>query len=177
MLRRRQLPGDGMDRNRAPRPQHAIRRADPIAQATVESHRNQIGCSHFRDDPPDASPSEPSVCRVHERLGSATTPPWRDDIDAPDESLHRGAVLVQVQPLPGPQHQPAAGHGDGEAVRSQHRARMRGHVHAFESVPVVVTYHPAYLLRNLPEKAKAWADLCLALDVMRRGDAVPGRAD
>jgi DNA polymerase len=28
----------------------------------------------------------------------------------------------------------------------------------------VVTYHPAYLLRNLPDKAKAWADLCLALD-------------
>jgi DNA polymerase len=32
---------------------------------------------------------------------------------------------------------------------------------------VVVTYHPAYLLRNLPDKAKAWADLCLAQDVMR----------
>jgi uracil-DNA glycosylase len=32
-------------------------------------------------------------------------------------------------------------------------------------VPVIVTYHPAYLLRNLPDKAKAWADLCLALEV------------
>jgi uracil-DNA glycosylase len=31
-----------------------------------------------------------------------------------------------------------------------------------------VTYHPAYLLRNLPDKAKAWEDLCLALDVLRR---------
>jgi uracil-DNA glycosylase len=31
----------------------------------------------------------------------------------------------------------------------------------------VVTYHPAYLLRNLPDKAKAWEDLCLALDVLR----------
>jgi len=36
-------------------------------------------------------------------------------------------------------------------------------------VPVIVTYHPAYLLRNLPEKAKAWADLCLAMDVAERG--------
>jgi DNA polymerase len=26
----------------------------------------------------------------------------------------------------------------------------------------VVTYHPSYLLRSLPEKAKAWDDLCLA---------------
>jgi DNA polymerase len=34
-------------------------------------------------------------------------------------------------------------------------------------VPVIVTYHPAYLLRNLPDKAKAWEDLCLARRVMR----------
>ena len=31
---------------------------------------------------------------------------------------------------------------------------------------MVVTYHPAYLLRNLPDKAKAWEDLCLALHTM-----------
>lgn len=40
--------------------------------------------------------------------------------------------------------------------------RLRGQVHRYAGVPVVVTYHPAYLLRNLPDKAKAWADLCLA---------------
>ena len=34
-------------------------------------------------------------------------------------------------------------------------------------IPVVVTYHPAYLLRNLPDKAKAWEDLCRARAVMR----------
>lgn len=44
--------------------------------------------------------------------------------------------------------------------------RLRGRVHRYEGVPVVVTYHPAYLLRNLQDKAKAWADLCLALDLM-----------
>ncbi len=42
--------------------------------------------------------------------------------------------------------------------------KLRGRLHQYEGVPVVVTYHPAYLLRNLPDKAKAWADLCLALD-------------
>jgi uracil-DNA glycosylase len=45
--------------------------------------------------------------------------------------------------------------------------RLRGRVHDYRGVPVVVTYHPAYLLRNLPEKAKAWADLCLALERLR----------
>jgi DNA polymerase len=42
---------------------------------------------------------------------------------------------------------------------------LRGRVHEYEGVPVVVTYHPAYLLRSLPDKAKAWADLCLARDI------------
>ncbi len=42
--------------------------------------------------------------------------------------------------------------------------KLRGRIYQYEGVPVVVTYHPAYLLRNLPDKAKAWADLCLALD-------------
>jgi uracil-DNA glycosylase family 4 len=49
-------------------------------------------------------------------------------------------------------------------------ARMRGRVHAFDSVPVVVTYHPAYLLRSPGEKRKSWADLKLALGVLGRGD-------
>jgi DNA polymerase len=43
---------------------------------------------------------------------------------------------------------------------------MRGKLHDFHGVPVVVTYHPAYLLRSLPEKAKAWEDLCFANKTM-----------
>jgi uracil-DNA glycosylase family 4 len=42
--------------------------------------------------------------------------------------------------------------------------KLRGQVHQYQGVPLVVTYHPAYLLRNLPDKAKAWADLCLAAE-------------
>jgi DNA polymerase len=45
--------------------------------------------------------------------------------------------------------------------------RLRGRVHRYQDVPVVVTYHPAYLLRNLPDKAKAWSDLVLAQSVLR----------
>ncbi|MDR2364559.1 MAG: uracil-DNA glycosylase [Zoogloeaceae bacterium] len=37
----------------------------------------------------------------------------------------------------------------------------------FGETPAVVTYHPAYLLRNLPEKAKAWEDLCGARQIIR----------
>lgn len=41
--------------------------------------------------------------------------------------------------------------------------KLRGQIHTYQGVPVVVTYHPAYLLRNPADKAKAWADLVLAL--------------
>jgi DNA polymerase len=43
--------------------------------------------------------------------------------------------------------------------------KLRGQRHAYAGVPVIVTYHPAYLLRSLPDKAKAWADLCLAREI------------
>jgi uracil-DNA glycosylase len=51
-------------------------------------------------------------------------------------------------------------------------ASLRGRVHSISvdghAIPVVVTYHPAYLLRNLADKSKSWADLCLAREVYAR---------
>ena len=41
-------------------------------------------------------------------------------------------------------------------------ASLRGRVHRYRGFPLIVTYHPAYLLRSLPDKAKAWEDLLLA---------------
>jgi len=46
-------------------------------------------------------------------------------------------------------------------------ASMRGKVLAYQGIPLIVTYHPAYLLRSLPEKAKAWEDLCFAVETMK----------
>lgn len=46
--------------------------------------------------------------------------------------------------------------------------RLRGRVHRYEGVPVVVTYHPAYLLRTPGDKGKTWADLCLAMETMEQ---------
>lgn len=50
-------------------------------------------------------------------------------------------------------------------------AALRGRIHEYRGIPLLVTYHPAYLLRNLPDKAKAWEDLCLARDTMARIEA------
>ncbi len=45
--------------------------------------------------------------------------------------------------------------------------KLRGQVHRYQGVPVVVTYHPDSLLRSAPDKAKAWTDLVLALTTVQ----------
>ncbi|MFZ6844729.1 uracil-DNA glycosylase [Undibacterium sp. RuTC16W] len=44
--------------------------------------------------------------------------------------------------------------------------QLRGKLHRYQNLPLVVTYHPAYLLRKPTEKSKTWEDLCLALRSM-----------
>lgn len=56
--------------------------------------------------------------------------------------------------------------GSDEAI-----GRLRGKVHRYQGIPVVVSYHPAYLLRQPADKAKAWEDLCLAASVCEQAAA------
>jgi DNA polymerase len=42
-------------------------------------------------------------------------------------------------------------------------AGLRGRVHAFRGSQLIVTYHPAYLLRDPRQKKEAWADLQIAM--------------
>jgi DNA polymerase len=44
----------------------------------------------------------------------------------------------------------------------------RGRLFDYDRIPLIVTYHPAYLLRNPMDKAKAWEDLCFARRTMQR---------
>ena len=53
-------------------------------------------------------------------------------------------------------------------------ASLRGRVHDYRGVPLIVTYHPAYLLRNLTDKARSWEDLLFArrtFDALQSGRA------
>jgi uracil-DNA glycosylase family 4 len=47
--------------------------------------------------------------------------------------------------------------------------KLRGQVHQFRNtgIPLIATYHPAYLLRSPGEKRKAWQDLQLAVETLR----------
>lgn len=44
---------------------------------------------------------------------------------------------------------------------------LRGKLHQYENVPLIVSYAPSHLLTNTQDKAKAWADLCLARDTLQ----------
>lgn len=50
---------------------------------------------------------------------------------------------------------------------SEAPGRLRGRVHDYRGIPVIVSYLPSYLLRNLAHKALAWDDLCLALQTLQ----------
>lgn len=52
-------------------------------------------------------------------------------------------------------------------------SQLRGQVHAFGGIPVIVSYHPAYLLRNPADKARVWRDLCFARDTFAEKAAAP----
>ena len=85
---------------------------------------------------------------------------------APDELAKCEPFLVRQLQLVQPKIILAMG---AFAVQSLLRStepvgRLRGRVHRYQGVPLIVTYHPAYLLRNPADKAKAWEDLCLAVE-------------
>jgi DNA polymerase len=48
------------------------------------------------------------------------------------------------------------------SLLAQPLGKLRGTLHRYKGVPVVVTYPPKLLMRNSADKAKAWADLCFA---------------
>jgi DNA polymerase len=86
--------------------------------------------------------------------------PERDELLRCEPFLQRQIALVQPRVIL------AMGRFAVQALLRTDEAigRLRGRVHRYQGVPTIVTYHPAYLLRNLPDKARAWDDLCLAAD-------------
>lgn len=96
-------------------------------------------------------------------------------VPAPEEAAACAAWLDRQIELIGPKIIVALGKtaairlaGDESSVAS-----LRGKVHAYRGIPLVITYHPAYLLRNLPDKAKAWEDLLFARRTLAAASARP----
>jgi uracil-DNA glycosylase len=88
--------------------------------------------------------------------------PQPDEALACEPYLHRQIELIQPKLI--------VALGKVAAVnllgREDSVANMRNKVHQYRGIALIVTYHPAYLLRSLAEKARAWEDLCFAVDTM-----------
>jgi len=88
---------------------------------------------------------------------------------SPDELSTCSAYLSRKVALAKPRVIVAMGRFAMQALlqTTEPLGKMRGQVHRYQGVPVVVTYPPAYLLRNQADKGKAWEDLCLVLKVVQ----------
>lgn len=89
--------------------------------------------------------------------------PHKDEVAACMAFLQRQVALIQPRLIV------AVGRIAAQNLLDENQpvGRLRGRVHHFgeQQVPVIVTYHPAYLLRSPGQKRKAWEDLCLARSV------------
>lgn len=94
--------------------------------------------------------------------------PERDEIDACFPFLARQIELVRPKLLV------ALGRPAAQALLKTEVSigASRGKTFRYGATPVIVTYHPAYLLRNPQDKAKVWEDLCFARRVMREMGSV-----
>ena len=89
--------------------------------------------------------------------------PELDELRACQPFLHRQIDLVRPRLLIALGRPAARALLDTEVRIGDARGRLFEH----RGTPVIVTYHPAYLLRNPQDKAKAWEDLCFARRVMQ----------
>ena len=95
-------------------------------------------------------------------------PPGNRDPEPDEVAACRPYLLAQIE-LIQPKLILALGRVAAQSLLDTDEAigSLRGRVHTFQGVPLVATYHPAYLLRKPTEKARAWEDLCLARRTMR----------
>lgn len=94
----------------------------------------------------------------------ANRDPHADEIKLCHDYLKRQSALIQPKIIL------AIGRIAAQKLlnTSEPLKRIRGRVHYFDNIPLVVVYHPAYLLRTLSQKRAAWQDLQLALTTYRQ---------
>lgn len=93
-------------------------------------------------------------------------PPNNRDPEASEAQACRGYLERQIELLQ-PKIILAVGRVAAQTLLATDTpvGRLRGKLHRLGDIPLVVTYHPAYLLRSPTQKRKSWQDLCMAMEV------------
>ena len=161
-----EAPGENEDRQGQPFVGQAGKLLDNMLAAIGLSRQVEeiIDSGAARADPASASGPKDSkqgvyIANVLKCRPPGNRNPQPDEIAQCEPYLRRQVALVQPKIIL------AMGRFAVQSLlqTTEPIGKLRGRVHHYEGVPVIVTYHPAYLLRALPEKAKAWQDLCLAM--------------
>lgn len=144
-----EAPGAEEDRRGEPFVGRAGKLLDEMLRAIGESRDNVFIANILKCRPPnnrDPQPEEAAACRQYlER---------QIELVQPRIILAVGKIAAQNLL------------GSNETV-----GRMRSRPHELDGIPLVVTYHPAYLLRSPSQKSKAWNDLCLAMRLAAEYDS------
>ena len=139
-----EAPGAEEDRRGEPFVGRAGKLLDEMLRAVGEDRGSVFIANVLKCRPPnnrDPKPDESSACRSHlER---------QIELVSPRIILAVGRIAAQLL-----------------LSTDAPVGRMRGDVHQLGDTPLVVTYHPAYLLRSPTQKRKSWDDLCLARRVI-----------
>ncbi len=135
-----EAPGAEEDRRGEPFVGRAGKILDEMLRAIGESRDSVFIANILKCRPPnnrDPHPEEAAACRAYLERQIALV--------EPKIILAMGKIAAQNLL------------GSDEPV-----GRMRGRAYDLDGIPLVVTYHPAYLLRSPSQKRKSWSDLCLA---------------
>ena len=135
-----EAPGAEEDRRGEPFVGRAGKLLDEMLRAVGQSRQTAFIANILKCRPPnnrDPKPEESAACRGY--------------LDRQIEVVQPGIIL-------------AVGRIAAQLLLASDApvGRLRGSVHDLGGIPVVVTYHPAYLLRSPSQKRRAWDDLCLA---------------
>lgn len=144
-----EAPGAEEDRRGEPFVGRAGKMLDEMLRAIGQSRSSVFIANILKCRPPnnrDPKPSEAAACRDYLERQIALVQP----------KIILAVGKIAAQNLL----------GSDEPV-----GRMRGQTHSLNGIPLVVTYHPAYLLRSPSQKRKSWDDLCLALRLSAEGSA------
>ena len=144
-----EAPGAEEDRSGEPFVGHAGKILDEMLRAIGQDRESVFIVNILKCRPPDnrdPKPAEAAACRAY--------------LDRPIELVQPKVILaagkIAAQNLL----------GSNEKVGD-----MRGRGYDLNGIPLVVTYHPAYLLRSPSQKRKSWEDLCLAMRLSSEGNA------
>jgi DNA polymerase len=144
-----EAPGAEEDRKGEPFVGRAGRLLDQMLLAIGQSRESVFIANILKCRPPnnrDPKPNEAAACREY----------LQQQIDLVRPKIILAVGRIAAQNLL----------GSDDPV-----GRMRGRPHDLDGIPLVVTYHPAYLLRSPSQKRKSWSDLCLAMQLVKEASA------